>query len=121
MKLRWLPVSLAAAHNWLHGDATDGQLILCPVDTPAAVLILEMHGHVSGWRLLMDTPEPWHAAAVVFRTSRPGLHRLGVVRGLEEPDGRTRCLLEGATVAALRSRIFRHRQGTAAGGLEAAG
>jgi hypothetical protein len=121
VRVLWVPVSLDAAHNWHAGDLTDGQLLLAPIHGTAAVFFLEMHGHASAWRHLMQIREPWEAPLVVFRTAQLGLVRLGAVAGLEEPDGRTRYLLEAATMQGVKARVFGHRTGTTEDPEESAG
>lgn len=104
IRILWATVSNDAAANWLAGDVTDGQLLLAPITGRPAVFILEMHGHAAAWRRLLEVPEPWEAASVVFRTHQPGLARLGAETGWTEPDGRTRFRLDPLALRALRAR-----------------
>jgi hypothetical protein len=104
IRILWARVCPAAAANWAAGDATDGQLLLARIDGPPAAFVMEMHGHAAAWRRLLEIPEPWACSSIVFRTSRPGLERLGAVAGLEEPDGRRRYILEGDALEAMRTR-----------------
>jgi len=112
IRILWARVCPAAAANWAAGDLTDAQLLLTRIDGPPAAFVMEMHGHAAAWRRLLQIPEPWACAVIVFRTSRPGLERLGAVAGLEEPDGRRRYILEGEALEAMRTRRNRLQMDT---------